>query len=252
VVVLKRHRVPRISDGLDKAEGHQAEFRGFAKDFMMELARQVELGLNATDPDYLEFQRSVNANVRAGAQIRHRILLRKMFRTRPALAALFDSSALAESGISSEVRRLGDSIGDLIDKANAAYSAKHGDDLFKPTNKTMTALKRIQKPISDYAAYRDFVSDLYFLVWEGTGHRLRPSSPQSFKDVNALRTDLEHDVDHGKKKDVAAKRKSLSGAFGKYVGATTPRTLAPEQFVVLQANLLSALEKDFQLLIPTI
>jgi len=38
------------------------------------LSRQVELGHEATDSDYLTFQRTVNANVKSGAKTRQQIL----------------------------------------------------------------------------------------------------------------------------------------------------------------------------------
>jgi hypothetical protein len=38
----------------------------------------MELGQKATDPDYLEYQRTISANIKAGARIRHEIMLRKL------------------------------------------------------------------------------------------------------------------------------------------------------------------------------
>ena len=103
--------------------------------------------------------------------------------------------------------------------------------------------------MKDYHGYKDFVGDLYFVFWESVGDRLDANIPSSYKDVNALRTDLEHDLDHGRRKKVAAKRKRISTTFSKYASAATPSTLGAEQFVVLQANLLSAIEADTRALI---
>ena len=87
-----------------KAKGKEKALAAFIESFMEELARQVELGAAATDPDFLRFQRSVNANVRAGPRVRQEILLRKLFMMQPDLADAFDSSAIAESGISGRVK----------------------------------------------------------------------------------------------------------------------------------------------------
>ncbi|HEY2068126.1 MAG TPA: DUF262 domain-containing protein [Rhizomicrobium sp.] len=238
--------------GTGEADGHELEFGGFVRKFVAELAKQVELGLDATDAAYIDFQRSVNANVREGAKIRHRILMRKMLRSHPSLASIFEPDEVAEAGLSSDIRATAESLENLIEAANSAYSAKHGRDLFKATNKTVTALRKIQKPIKSYGAYKELLSDLYFLFWESTGERLGASTPQSFKDVNSLRTDLQHDIDHGKGGKVKAKRKAISAAFQKYGSTTTPRTLAPEQFVVVQANLMSALDTDMKSVIAAI
>lgn len=231
-----------------RGAGHEADFKKFIEHFIAELSKQVELGLSATDSDYIAFQRSVNANVREGAKTRHEILLRKMFRTNPALATIFDPSMVAEAGVAGEIQRLGESIDELIETINGDYAAKHGEDLFKATAKTISAQKKIRKPISSYADYKALIDNLYFLFWEGTGVRLGATRPQSFKDVNELRTDIQHDVDHGKKSKIAAKRKKMSAAFAKYGSVATPRTMAPEQFVIFQLNLLSAIEGDLQIL----
>ena len=180
----------------------------------------------------------------AGSEHDTRFLIRKLLRSRPIFAQVFDPTTVAASGVAGEVKRLGESLGRLIEQANTVYAAKHGKDLFKATNRTVAALQNIQRVVKSYGSYKDFVGDLYFVFWESVGDRLDAHIPNSYKDVNALRTDLKHDLDHGKRKKVAAKRKKISTTFSKYASAATPSTLAPEQFVVLQANLLSAIEAD--------
>jgi predicted DNA-binding protein YlxM (UPF0122 family) len=202
--------------GTGRAADLESQFRSFVKAFVSELSRQVELGLKATDNDYIAFQRSVNANVRVGAKSRHEILLRKMFRSDPSLDAIFDPSMIAKTGVAGELQRIGNNIDDLVEKINITYNAKQGKDLFKSTTKTVSAQKRLQKPISSFDDYKDFISSAYFLFWEGPGERLNALNPQSFVDINELRTDMQHDVDHGKAGKVAAKRKKMSEAFKKY------------------------------------
>ena len=93
------------------------------------------------------------------------------------------------------------------------------------------------------------MSSLYFVFWEGIGDRLKNKIPTSFSDVNTLRTDLQHDLDHGKQSKAAAKRKRSSITFKKYAGVATPKTAAPENFPVLQVGLLNQIEKDLRSLI---
>jgi len=224
----------------------ESQFQTFVEGFVSELSRQVELGLRATDNDYIAFQRSVNANVREGAKTRHEILLRKMFRSNPALAAIFDPSMVAKSGVAGELQRIGNNISDLVERVNTVYNAKSGNDLFKSTTKTVSAQKKLQKPISSFDEYKEFVSSAYFLFWEGPGERLNGITPQSFADINELRTDMQHDVDHGKAGMIVAKRRKMSEAFKRYGHAPTPQTIAPEQFVIFQLNLLNELERDLQ------
>lgn len=225
--------------------GLEATVADFVRHFLSELAHQVELGQGATDYDYIRFQKSINSNVKAGARIRHEILLRKAFMHDSVLADRFDPSSLVSSGITGRVRELGENVAKQIERINSAYSAIHGEDLFKATNKTTSALLRIGKPIEDLMDYTKLISDLYFLFRESIGQRL-PVLPQSFVDVNILRTDLQHDVDHGNQGKVKAKRIKSGSTFEKYSGVRAPQLLDAGRFILVQANLLSAIELDLK------
>lgn len=218
----------------------------FTRFFLDELTRQVELGQSATDYDFIRFQKSINANVKAGARTRHEILLRKAFLNDPALADAFDPSAVSASGISSRVRELGEEISRQVASINSTYALNHGVDLFKATNKTSQALLKIGKPINDFDGYTTFIGDLYFLFRESTGSRLADKLPQSFFDVNDLRTDLQHDVDHGDQGKVRSKRQRIGRTFERYAGTKSPQLLDPTRFVLVQANLLSAIDLDLK------
>ena len=231
-----------------QAKKEEKRILKFFKHFMAELGRQVELGEAATDTDYLRFQRSVNANVRSGARVRHEVLLRKLLTFDPSAFDLLDPTAVAEGGPTASIKDAGERIGTLVTSINEMYSAQHGEDLFKPTNRTTTALTRIGKRIFDLSGYQTLLDDLYFLFRESPGQRLANDVPVSFSDVNQLRTDVKHDVDHGEKKKVAAKKKKIGAAFKKYSGSVSPFTLAPERFPLLQANILAALESDLRII----
>lgn len=233
------------SDGLEK------EMRQFFEDFGRELSRQVELGPAATDSDYVTFQRSVNTNLKTGARTRHQILLRKLFAKAPKIAAAFDPSVFAESATAGRVKELGSTIRELIHTANKAYAGKHGEDLFKATNNTARALNRIATPLTALNDYKEMMDDLYFLFRESIGQRIANSLPPSFVDVNTLRTEIRHDVDHGDAGKVRAKRRKASNTFLKYAGSGTPETLDPSRFVLAQANLLSSIEADLKAIITS-
>ena len=229
-----------------KAKGHEGRVRKFFVDFLEELNRQVELGQRATDLDFLEFQRTVNANIKDGARIRQQILLRKLLAADPAFADMFDPATVAESSLKIAIAADATEIVTLISQINERHSARHGEDLFKATNRTVQAQANLGKVIEDFEDYKTFIDDLYFLFQESVGDRLNGHVPESFKDVNALRTDLKHDLNHGKKKKVKAKKKKIGAVFQKYAGVPSPAGLAPERFAVVQGNLLSALKKDLR------
>lgn len=226
------------------AAGLEKKFASFVQQFMNQLSHQVELGPSASDYDFIRFQKSINANVKAGPRTRQEILLRKAFMYGSSLADAFDPSALVESGLTGRVKELGEAIASQVSRLNSAYAANHGKDLFKPTNKTIPALSNMGKPIQDLAGYKALISDLYFVFRESTGQRLGGTFPTSFSDVNSLRTDLQHDTDHGDKAKVKAKKTQAGSVFKKYSGDASPDVLDPTRFVLVQANILSALELD--------
>jgi hypothetical protein len=229
-----------------KTKGHEARLRDFFESFVKELSRQVELGQQATDLEYIQFQRTVNANVRRGARTRQEILLRKLMMFDSSFVDLLDPAAIAESGLSGSVRVAGEAIASLVTQINERYSSEKGGDLFKLTNKTAAALRRIGAPIADFNEYKTLIQDLYFVFHEGVGNRLDGHAPTSFADINALRTRLQHDLDHGDAKKAAAKRRSTGQVFKKYAGSTSPESIAPEKFALVQANLLKAIETDLR------
>lgn len=232
-----------------KSAGREDTIATFMVDFLLQLNRQVELGQNATDTDFLAFQRTVSANVKSGARTRQEILLRKLLAYEPAFVDAFDAAALAETGLDRAIRDQGLQLSKLVTKANEKYSAKHGEDLFKPTNKTVETQLQVGSAIKNEDDYDSLVDDLYFLFHEGPGDRLSGETPLSFSDVNTLRTDLRHDVDHGKGGKVKTKKKKAGMVFKKYSGSSSPTGLAPERFAVVQSNILIALQKDMRKII---
>ncbi len=230
----------------NRSKGHEVELRKFFEMFMTELAEQVEKGQSATDGEYVTFQLSVNANVKGGARARQEIMMRKLFRLAPKLAEIFDASVIMESGVSGHINSLGESIADLVNQINVKRAAAKGEDLFKATNKTAQALVNIRKPIKDLNGYESLMDDLYFLFRESVGTRLGGVWPTSFANVNNLRTDLRHDVDHGAEGKVRNKRQKAGATFVLYAGQGTPLTVGPEIFPLVQSNLLGSIEGDLR------
>lgn len=229
-----------------RAAGTEKTLGKFFERFSTELSKQVELGQTAADVDYIQFQRTVNANVRSGAAIRQKILLRKLISYAPQIADIFGSEVFAESDLSREVARRAENLKNLITEINAEYAAHHGVDLFKVTNKTLRALTQIGRPIRDFFDYQTLIDNLYFIFKEGPGSKLVENVPPSFIDVNTLRTEIRHDVDHGEDKKVRSKRKKAGETYKRYSGQVNPETSSPEKLLIAQANLLSTIEIDLK------
>lgn len=232
--------------GTRKEKGTEKRFAAFFDAFMNELSKQVQLGHSATDPDYIDFQKTVSANIRTGPKTRQQILARKLFLYDSTFMNLFEPTQVLESGLSQGIQANAVHIANLIELINTKYSAVNGKDLFKMTNKTTKAIRSLGSVVDNENSYKGFIDGLYFTFWEGTGQRLAGLEPMSFKDINSLRTLEHHDVDHGKGKKIKAKSKQLSQTFRKYGGAASPVSLGPEQFAIMQMKLYIGLIKDLQ------
>jgi hypothetical protein len=230
--------------------GKEEVIGAFAKSFVDGLAAEVEKGQNASDADFIAFQKSINANVKSGPIIRHQVLLRKLFEFAPDLLDNVGAEIANAADFSGEIGLEGKKAREALAKLNDAYAANNGTDLFKATNKTAPALASLGEPISSFEGYKVLIENLYFLFWEGPGSKL-PDKPSSFKDVNALRTELEHDTDHGKAQAVKAKKQKHGEIFEKYAGSKTPAVASPSRFPLLQLKLLKALNTDLEALLET-
>lgn len=229
-------------------QGKEKTIAAFADHFIKGLADEIEKGREASDADYISFQKSVNANVRSGPAIRHKILLRKLFQFDPDVLDLIDDQVAASADLNGEIAALAKDIHKSVALLNDAHAATHGVDLFKSTNKTIAAQGVLSAPIASYGEYKTLVEHLYFLFWEAPGAKL-PTKPQSFVDINALRTELEHDTDHGKAKDVAKKKQKHGQVFQRYAGSTSPAVASPARFPLMQLRLLDAVKADLQMLL---
>jgi len=226
-------------------EGREEAIGGFAADFVASLASEVEKGQLASDADFIAFQKSINANVASGPVVRNRVLLRKLFKREPDILDLADPAVTASASFDGEIDCLAEQVRDQIKLINSAYSSVNGSDLFKATNKTVSAQAALGKVVGTYEGYKSLIDELYFLFWEGPGSKLS-DKPQSFKDINILRTEEQHDVDHGDDNAVQKKKMKQGETFKKYAGATSPAVASPARFPLFQLSLLKAIHKNLQ------
>lgn len=231
-----------------KMIGCEKQFKDFFENFMKELSHQVELGHDATDVDYLDFQRTINSNTRFGAKIRHKLLLKKLVIYNPEFIQLINNDLVIDGTIPQIIKDEAEKIIKLISIINEIYSAQNGEDLFKATNKTVKSQNNLANQIHNYNEYKDFIDQLYFLFCEAPGQRLVSNIPISFKDINLLRTDLQHDTDHGPTRKSRKRKRQISSTFKKYSNGPSPLTLSPDLFPMVQEKLLNAISLDLELL----
>ena len=233
----------------DVLDGHEKDIAEFASEFVSGLSAEVEKGQSASDGEFIKFQRSINANVKSGPEIRNKILVKKLIQSKPNLLEDAFSDLAVSVDLVGDIKSISQDVAEKIININKTYSSKSGEDFFKMTSKTAQALTKIGAFANSYDNYKKFVEQLYFLFWEGPGSKM-PEKPQSFKDINVLRTDLQHDTDHGDKNKVRNKKKKHGEVFEKYSGVSSISLASPPSFSLLQLNILIALRNDLEFLPP--
>lgn len=169
--------------------------------------------------------------------------MRKLFQFDPSFIEGFSADVLVSSGIESAIQGAQKQIITLIESINSLHSSKSGKDLFKPTAKTASAQQQLGEVAREFDQYKKLIEGLYFLVWEGPSSSLA-DKPESFKKVNTLRTELQHDVDHGGSGKFSQKKKAAAQAFQSLSGANSPETAPPERFPIVQLALLNEVRAD--------
>lgn len=230
---------------------YQKKFEDFFNKFITDLAKEAEKGTNAIDKDFIVFQQTLRGNIKNAPHTRHTILMRKFISFCPEFANEIDPTHKIKLTIDESVKDTAKETFNLVTSLNEHYNSKTGYDLFKLSTKTVKALNSFTKALTNYEDYKNLISDLYFVFWEGPSSKIQISKPDSFKDVNDLRTDLQHDVDHGKKTKVTKKRKKAGEVFKKYSGHTNPNSLEPELFPIFQLNILQKINYDLNRLLKS-
>lgn len=231
-----------ISQHLDR--GSEQKFSSFVEDFFTKLAAEVEKGSKSTERELLRYQHAITSGSTGGDSIRTRndILTKRLATFAPEFSRLLGAYQDATDELSRNLTELMESIRDEIYKVNSTYAVAHGEDLFKMTNKSVAAFQKLSVPSRDVQQYGDLIDALYCLIYEGSGscNRLPTPPPQFAMDVKILRTDLRHDMDHGKASEIARKRKRNAEVFARYAGKPTPGECSPEDFLAAHVRLLQS------------
>lgn len=230
-------------------KGKEKTFRDFYLDFLRDLKSQVEKGSLADDPELLLYQSAVTqaADSKESIQRRHSILVKRLVEFEPDFGQFIEKTELkklAELERLQKISKLRDEIVSSIAECNKIFSSKQGEDLFKITSEVFRNVQNLDNPIKSKDDFGDFIDALYKIIYEGTGNLKR--TPENFKEkddfigfeIKHLRTDLRHDYEHGKEKDIQKKKKIISEIYKKYTGKSAVSSLTKSLFNKMQQNLL--------------
>jgi hypothetical protein len=223
--------------------GTAPRFGEFVESFFSKLASEVEQGTRGVRNEYLRYQEAVSYGSTGGDSIRTRIniLSRAIAVAHPEFTLLLGDDLGSRNEAVQTVVDQAKVIANLLYTVNQRHASVAGEDLFKMTNRSVAAIRTLSAPCDSLETYGAFVDALYFLVYEGSGscNRLPSPPPEFAMDVKFLRTGLRHDVDHGKEKEAARKRKRNATVFEKYSGKKSTGECGPEDFLATQLRLLN-------------
>ncbi len=219
--------------------------KNFITQFASDLQAEIEKGHQATDKDLLEFQSTISANIKTGPGIRQAVLLRRLLMFDKDMDSIVNPGVVSEVSTGLNLEGLASDIQQSVYALNKVHQGTHGKDMFKSTTETTKALSTLGQTTWDLGAYKSMIDGLYFILWEGTGSGKRLGDPilQFAKDVNDLRTQVRHDVDHGGKSKAASKMKSLGKTFSKFASGTSPEALSNDAFPLAQMRILTTVRQ---------
>lgn len=231
-----------------KGDYTAGKFGRFVEEFFEKLSDEVQKGVKAKDRELIDYQSAITSASAEAASIKTRIniLTKRLAVYDPDFAPLLGAYTDADKELDRGLLRVSENIQELLTEANNRYASTTGEDLFKMTNKTTPALLRLKKPCKSQKSFEDFIDDLYYLFYEGSGSGKRLPLPKDefvVTDVKFLRANTRHDLDHGSRGDSVANRKKKAAVFKKYSGKNSIGECGEEELITAQTRILEAAEK---------
>ncbi len=151
------------------------------------------------------------------------------------------------ASLPSRISHTGAEIIDTVVKINQTTQRSGGEDVFKPTNRTLKAASLIPTVVADSeSSFAEIIDGLYFLLYEGAGSaNLRLCGMASDDDLTPLwhlkqlRLHFRHDIEHGNKSSVLKKYEKIDRAFMAIIGTKKPKRSS--EWVSAQLNLYEQL-----------
>ncbi|MEO8232921.1 MAG: DUF262 domain-containing protein [Ignavibacteriota bacterium] len=244
-----------MDKGFKPSQNSRILLKNFYDHFYARLQTEIDKGASATDAELIIFQSKVNqdADSRESIQIRNNIVSRNLILYDETFRKYLDTSEIDSEynqlKIARDTKILADGCLEQFASINRAYSTNKGEDLFKITNELFISLPRIGNTINSKEDYKNFIDSTYKIFYEGSGSLKR--IPDSFKkdnsiffDIKHLRTDIYHDIEHGKNSDVQKKKKIISNIYYKYTSKKTLNSLKVTEYRMIQSKMLIKINSE--------
>lgn len=241
--------------GFDFNEENREKIYHFYEDFDDKLRRVVEKGADAEDVELVLYQSKVTqgADNKTSTSLRRNILTRKLIEYDGNFTKYFELTSsdidLLEFRKKETIKELMTSCITLVTDINKIYRPMVGEDLFKMTTEVLGGTIVLSKPIETEDDFKKFIDALYKIIYESSGSLKR--IPEALKidesiyfDIKHLRTDLFHDVEHGKEKEIEKKKKIISEIYEKYTSRNSLKEIKNIELIHLQRKMLKNLDSE--------
>lgn len=239
------------------------KLKKFYINFQEDLRNEVEKGSNATDTELIVYQSNVNQAADAKESIfkRHKILIKRLIQ--------YDRSYIELLGLSekelqvmnlsgkNDIKQLSNQCLTTMYSINKIFNSKKEEDLFKLTTEVLKGITSISTLVKNKQDFKDCVDSLYKTFYEGSGSLKRIPrdlllDKSVFLDIKHLRTDLFHDIEHGKPKEIKKKKNVITKIYKKYTGKKSVEEIKDDIFVDFQIKLLKNINKELDSIKSTI
>lgn len=142
---------------------------------------------------------------------------------------------------------------EYINEISMVKSSK-GEFLFKPTNKTYSAVSCLSTAFCvNEESFGGVVDSLYQLLYEGSGSAGRllkvvgDEECSALWDIKNLRTDFRHDIEHGDEKKYLKKKQEIAKVYENICGKIRPNK--QKDWVTAQLNLFDKVNNFLDLIV---
>jgi len=240
--------------GLNFNKDNREKLRKFYIGFQQILRKEIEKGADAEDAELIVYQSRVNQAADSKDSIlgRHRILRRRLINFGLNFEGHLDVPEKDQEIIGLQkkdnIRNIVDGVIDLVSQINKSYAIENEDiNLFKITTESLKCVKIISAPVSSKDEFKEFIDSLFKLIYEGSGALKRiPESlikdDSILFDIKHLRTGFFHDIEHGDKKEIPKKKKTISAIYTRYANKKTIDEIEESFLVHFQRKMLEKLK----------
>jgi len=149
------------------------------------------------------------------------------------------------------LREKQESIKKLVNKINDLYLQIDGEHLIKYTGRGVKNLDSLGQLSYNLDSINGFIKKVYQIFIEGPGSKVRRAifkralhdADNILVEINSIRTDEQHDVEHGKPNKIRKKKEAATKVYKKYTSKNDLSAFSELDYYKLQLGILISIEK---------